>query len=85
MRDEKGRVWMGMNEKAAKPNKFRKIKTEEVRKDLPKHIRKPTERHEYIEQQLMKKGDSYKQAHKIALKKEKKPVKGVRFVERKAK
>ena len=85
MKDKLHRQWMGMNKMAAKPNKFHKITTEEVDKTLPKHIRVPTERHEYIEEQLMKKGLSYKSAHKIALKKEKHPIKGVKFVEIKSK
>jgi hypothetical protein len=85
MRDKKGRLWMGENPTSAKLTDFKKIKTIRVQKALPKHIRKPTERHEYIEAGLEKKGASYKVAHRKALKLEKKPIKGVRFVERKAK
>jgi len=84
MRDKKGRVWEGMNKDAAKPNKFRKIKTIEVRANLPKHLIKRTERHEEAELKEMDKGKKYKVAHKIALKKESKPIKGVHFIEHKA-
>ena len=42
MKDKKGRTWEGMNKMAAKPNKFKKIKTIEVRNNLPKHLIKET-------------------------------------------
>jgi hypothetical protein len=79
MTDKKGRQWLGMNPEAAKPNKFRKIKHIEVSKAQSKKLQARTARHEYIEEQLMKHGKTYKQAHKVALKKDKKPVKGVKF------
>ena len=86
MRDKEGRLWEGMNSQAAKPNKFRKIKTIEVRDDLPKHLIERTERHEYAEQQLMRRKHlSYKSAHKRALKLERKPIPGIKFVNIKAK
>jgi hypothetical protein len=85
MRDKKGRIWIGQNPKAAKANSFKMIKHVRVQKNLPKRLRVPDERHEYIEWQLMNRGMSYKSAHKIALVKEKHPIRGVRFVERKVK
>lgn len=81
MRDKKGRHWLGMNKDAAKPNSFREIKTEEVLKSRPKRLRAQTERHEYVEQKEMDKGRKYKAAHKVALKKEKKPIPRVKFKE----
>lgn len=64
---------------AAKPNSFRKIKTIEVSKAQPKRLQLQTARHELIEQREMERGKTYKPAHKDALKKEKKPIPGVKL------
>lgn len=78
--------YMGMNKHAAKKLHFpEKVSKPMVKKTLRKKVRHDTEKHEYIEDGLIKRGMNYKPAHKIALKREKKPLKGVQFVEVKAK
>jgi len=84
MTDKKGRHWLGNNPGSEKATSFRKTKNIVTLKSQPKKLRTRTERHEYIEWQKEKQGKSYPVSHKIALKKEKKPIKGVKFVERKS-
>lgn len=69
------RGYVGMNYYAARSLRIpfpHSKKTILVRRDLGKGARKRTIFHEKIEYELMKRGLSYREAHKIALKAEKK-------------
>lgn len=85
MRNKKGDLYMGENPEAEKHTNFRHTKTEIVRDDLSKRKRKQVEKHEYKEWTKEKEGKSQKTAHRIAVKAEKKPMKGVKFIEKKIK
>lgn len=68
-------VWAGMNYYAARKLKYKpKIKKDEIHIDRALSLRKRREtiKHEIVEAGMMRKGASYKAAHRVALKYEKK-------------
>jgi len=69
--DNKTKDYVGMNDLAAKPLGYKMAKkTIYIDKNLSTRAKAHTLNHEMIERDLMRKGKTYWQAHKVALKKE---------------